>query len=99
MLSTKNHIVGEHLVAKGVLDAAILEPREVFRPAIKGAASRIILIHNHPSGDPSPSDEDIDVTKKLIDAGDVINIKVLDHVIVGNGKWWSWVESRLNKLN
>ena len=92
LLSTKNHIVGEHLVAKGVLDSAILEPREVFRPAIKGAASRIILIHNHPSGDPSPSDEDIDVTKKLIDAGNVINIKVLDHVIVGNGKWWSWVE-------
>ena len=92
LLSTKNHIIGEHLVSKGVLDAAILEPREVFRPAIKAAASRIILVHNHPSGDPTPSDEDVDVTRKLIDAGKMINIAVLDHVIVGNGKWWGWTE-------
>ena len=84
MLNTKNHIIGEHLVSKGVLDAAILEPREVFRPAIKAAASRIILVHNHPSGDPTPSDEDVEVTRKLIDAGKMINIQVLDHVIVGN---------------
>ncbi|MEK6915751.1 MAG: DNA repair protein RadC [Nanoarchaeota archaeon] len=92
MLSTKNHILGEHLVSKGVLDAAILEPREVFRPAVKAAASRIIIIHNHPSGDPSPSDEDIEVTKKLMSAEEMMNIKVLDHVIVGNGEMWSWVE-------
>ena len=91
-LSTKNHILGEHLISKGVLDAAILEPREVFRPAIKSAASKIILIHNHPSGDPHPSDEDLEVTKKLINAGDLLNIKVLDHIIIGNGKWWSWIE-------
>lgn len=91
-LSTKNHIIGEHLVSKGVLDAAILEPREVFRPAIKAAASRIILVHNHPSGDPTPSDEDVEVTRRLIDAGKMINIKVLDHVIVGNGRHWSWIE-------
>jgi len=93
-LSTKNHVLGEHLISKGVLDAAILEPREVFRPAIKSAASRIILIHNHPSGDPTPSQEDVEVTKKLMEAGDLVNIKVLDHVIVGNGKWWSWVDER-----
>ncbi len=83
LLSTKNHILSEHLVSKGVLDATILEPREVFRPAIKAAASRIILVHNHPSGDPSPSDEDVEVTRRLIDAGKMINIQVLDHVIVG----------------
>ncbi len=94
LLSTKNHIIGEHLVSKGVLDAAILEPREVFRPAIKAAASRIILVHNHPSGDPNPSDEDLDVTRRLIEAGKMINIRVLDHVIVGDGKWWGWTESR-----
>lgn len=92
LLSTKNHIIGEHLVSKGVLDAAILEPREVFRPAIKAAASRIILVHNHPSGDPSPSDEDVEVTRRLIDAGKLVNIQVLDHVIVGNGRHWSWME-------
>ncbi|MEK6925360.1 MAG: DNA repair protein RadC [Nanoarchaeota archaeon] len=91
-LSTKNHVLGDHLISKGVLDAAILEPREVFRPAVKVAASRIIIIHNHPSGDPAPSDEDIEVTKKLIQAGEMMNIKVLDHVIVGNGKMWSWAD-------
>ena len=93
MLNTKNHIIGEHLVSKGVLDAAILEPREVFRPAIKNAASRIIILHNHPSGDPTPSDEDVEVTRRLIDAGKMINIQVLDHVIVGNEKWWGWTEN------
>ena len=94
ILSTKNHILGEHLVSKGILDAAIIEPREVFRPAVKSAASRIILIHNHPSGDPTPSDEDLEVTKKLIDAGEMMNIKVLDHVIVGDGKWWNYQERK-----
>ena len=73
-------------MSKGVLDAAILEPREVFRPAVKNATSRIILVHNHPSGDPTPSDEDLEVTRRLIDAGKMLNIRVLDHVIVGNGK-------------
>ena len=92
--TTKNHILGEHLISKGILDATILEPREVFRPAIKAAASKIILIHNHPSGDPQPSDEDIEVTKKLIEAGDMIGIKVLDHVIIGNGRMWSWLENK-----
>ncbi len=94
LLSTKNNIIGEHLVSKGVLDAAILEPREVFRPAIKHATSRIIIVHNHPSGDPTPSDEDLEVTKKLIDAGNMINIKVLDHVIIGQDKLWSWMENK-----
>ena len=93
MLSTRNHIIGEHLVSKGVLDAAIIEPREVFRPAIKAAASRIIILHNHPSGDPTPSPEDLEVTKKLIEAGNTVNIKLLDHVIIGNGKWWNWAEN------
>jgi len=94
MLNTKNHIIGEHLVSKGVLDAAILEPREVFRPAIKNAASRIIILHNHPSGDPTPSEEDLEVTQKLIQAGKTINIQLLDHIIIGNGKWWNWSEHR-----
>ena len=96
MLSTKNHIIGEHLVSKGVLDAAIIEPREVFRPAIKSAASKIIILHNHPSGDPQPSPEDIDVTKKLIEAGNTLNIKLLDHVIIGNGKWWNYREDNID---
>lgn len=94
MLNSKNHIIGEQLVTKGVLDAAIVEPREVFRPAIKNAASKIIVVHNHPSGDCSPSKEDIEVTKALIEAGKTINIKVLDHVIIGNGSYWNWLENK-----
>ena len=95
MLSTKNHIIGEHLVSKGVLDAAILQPREVCRPAIKNAASRIIILHNHPSGDPTPSNEDLEVTKKLMDAGKMVNIQLLDHVIIGDNKWWNWKDKNI----
>ncbi|MBI2004087.1 DNA repair protein RadC [Candidatus Pacearchaeota archaeon] len=92
ILNNANNIIKEELISKGVLDAAILHPREVFKPAIKNSASKIILIHNHPSGNPQPSNEDLEITKKLIEAGKLIDIKVLDHVIIGNGSWWSWIE-------
>jgi len=97
ILNTQNYIIKEELISKGVLDAAILHPREVFRPAIKNSASKIILIHNHPSGNPEPSEEDIEMTKILIQSGKLINIRVLDHVIIGNKEnsekgFWSWVE-------
>jgi DNA repair protein RadC len=90
MLSTKNNIIRDVLITKGVLDSAILHPREVFKPAIKNSAAKIILIHNHPSGDPTPSEEDLDITKKIIELGENMSIKVLDHVIVGSEGWWSW---------
>jgi len=90
MLNTKNNIIGEQLISKGILDASIIHPREVFKPAIKNSASKIILVHNHPSGDPTFSFEDKDLTEKLIDAGEQIGIKVLDHVIIGKGEWGSW---------
>jgi len=92
MLNTQNHIIGEQLITKGVLDAAILHPREVFKPAIKNSASKIILVHNHPSGDSQPSKEDLEITSKLIQDGNLMDIKVLDHVIIGNDGWWSWIE-------
>jgi DNA repair protein RadC len=97
ILNNANNIVKEELISKGVLDAAILHPREVFKPAIKNSASKIILIHNHPSGNPSPSQEDLEITKQLIEAGKLLDIKVLDHVIIGNSEenekgFWSWVE-------
>lgn len=94
ILNTQNIIVKDELISKGVLDAAILHPREIFRPAIKNSASKIILVHNHPSGNPEPSKEDLDITKRIIDIGTDIDIKVLDHVIIGDGKFWSWVESK-----
>lgn len=83
LLRTDNSIIKSHLVTKGVLDAAILHPREVFKPAIKNSASKIIIVHNHPSGNPKPSEEDLDVTKKLMESGKMVDIKILDHVIVG----------------
>ena len=94
MLGTKNKIIGEQLISKGILDSSIIHPREVFKPAIKNSASKIILVHNHPSGNPGPSREDLAITEKLLESGDQIDIKVLDHVIIGNGSWWSWVESK-----
>lgn len=92
LLNNQNFIIKEELISKGVLDAAILHSREVFKPAIKNSAAKIILVHNHPSGNPEPSSEDLDITKRIIENGDMLNIKVLDHVIIGEEEWWSWVE-------
>ncbi len=94
MLNNANNIINEELISKGVLDAAILDPRQVFKPAIKNSSAKIILIHNHPSGNPSPSQEDLEITKQLIESGKLLGIKVLDHVIIGSEEegWWSWVE-------
>ena len=89
MLNTQNNIIAEQLISKGILDASIIHPREIFKPAIKNSASKIILVHNHPSGDPKPSAEDIDITKRLKEAGEGLDIKVLDHVILGKDSYWS----------
>jgi DNA repair protein RadC len=91
MLNSQNNIIGEQLISKGILDASIIHPREIFKPAIKNSASKIILVHNHPSGEPNPSNEDIEITKKLMKAGEELDIKILDHVIVGE-IYWSWKE-------
>ena len=82
-LDTKNRVINSHQVTVGTLDASLVHPREVFRPAIKDASSSIILAHNHPSGDPTPSREDIAVTDRLIDVGKTIGIDVLDHIVLG----------------
>lgn len=81
-LNTKNMLISRHMATLGIVDASLVHPREVFRTAIENNATAVILIHNHPSGDPSPSADDIRVTKQLIEAGKVIDIKVLDHVII-----------------
>ena len=83
LLSARNHIKGYNLVSLGSMNSSIVEPREVFRPAIIGGAAAIIICHNHPSGDTTPSAEDIRITKKLVEAGKIVDIKVLDHVIIG----------------
>ena len=82
-LDTKNQVLASHHVTTGTLDASLVHPREVFRPAIKDAASSILLAHNHPSGDPTPSREDIAVTDRLTEVGKTIGIDVLDHIVLG----------------
>lgn len=83
ILNAKNNLVNRHMVTIGLADASLVHPREVFRPAIVENASAIVLTHNHPSGDPTPSAEDIRITKQLIEAGRLLNIAVQDHVIIG----------------
>jgi DNA repair protein RadC len=82
-LNTKNRVIGTHLITIGTLDASLVHPREVFRKAIKDASSSVILVHNHPSGDPTPSREDFAVTNRLTEAGKLIGIDVLDHIVLG----------------
>jgi DNA repair protein RadC len=83
ILNTRKRIIGHNLVSLGGLDTCFVHPREIFRPAIIAAGATIILMHNHPSGDPTPSEADIRVTRELIRAGQMLKIEVLDHVIVG----------------
>ncbi|VGO14100.1 hypothetical protein PDESU_02657 [Pontiella desulfatans] len=83
-LDAKNHVLQRHLVSLGTVSSALVHARECFRPLILDGASTVILGHNHPSGQPTPSAEDIKITRQLISAGEVIGIKVLDHVIVGS---------------
>lgn len=84
LLDTRHRIIGIHTVTVGVLDASLIHPREIFKPAILANAAAIILAHNHPSGDPTPSPEDRAVTRQTVVAGRLMGIAVIDHVIVGD---------------
>ncbi len=87
LLNSQHRVIREVLVTRGILDASLVHPREVFRPAVTAGAAAVILVHNHPSGDPSPSSEDRRVTRQMAGAGRLLGIPVLDHVIVGDGRW------------
>ena len=91
-LDGKNKIICVDVVSIGSLNQSIVHPREVFKTALLSSAAAAILIHQHPSGDPAPSREDIAITKRLIEAGELLGIKILDHIIIGNG-YVSMVES------
>ncbi|KEZ51171.1 RadC family protein [Metabacillus indicus] len=91
-LNTKNQVLHKQTVFIGSLNASIVHPREVFKEALKRSAASIICIHNHPSGDPSPSREDIEVTKRLTECGKMIGIELLDHLIIGEQKYVSLKE-------
>lgn len=89
LLNTKNQVVGVDEVSVGTLNYSAVHPRELFRRAIKRSAASVILVHNHPSGDPTPSREDIEITGRLVEAGRIIGIQVLDHIIVGEKRFVS----------
>lgn len=91
-LNTKNQVIHRKTIFIGSLNSSIVHPREVFREAVRRAAASIICVHNHPSGDPTPSQEDIYVTRRLVKSGEMIGIEVLDHIIIGNKKYVSLKE-------
>ena len=88
-LDSKNKIIKDEVISIGTLNSSLVHPREVFKEAIKNSANSIILVHNHPSGNAELSDEDYRVNEILIETGNLVGIKVLDHLIVGNGVWIS----------
>jgi DNA repair protein RadC len=92
LLDTRHRVIREVLVTRGTLDASLITPREVFRVAVVEGAAAVILVHNHPSGDPTPSPDDRAVTRQIAEAGHALGIPVLDHVIVGDGRFASLAE-------
>ncbi len=95
LLNTKNEIIMIEDVSVGNLNSAIVHPREVFSMAVRKSASSVILIHNHPSGNPEPSREDVALTKRLVSAGEIIGIEILDHLIIGDGVFISFKEKSI----
>jgi DNA repair protein RadC len=92
LLDGRNRKMEEVRVSEGSLSASIVHPREVFLPAVRASAAAILVVHNHPSGDPRPSPEDREVTHRLAQAGDLLGIRLLDHVIVGETSYWSFAD-------
>ena len=92
LLDTKHCIIRDSTVSKGSLTVSIVHPREVFSLAVRASAAAVIFLHNHPSGDPHPSDEDRTLTKRLVEAGNLLGIQVLDHLIIGEGKYVSFAD-------
>ncbi len=95
MVNTKGGLIGEKVIFKGTVNGSLVSPREVFIEALQRQAVYIILLHNHPSGDPSPSGEDISLTRRMKEAGSIIDIQVLDHIIIGDHKYFSFAEKDL----
>lgn len=95
LLDGKHRLMGVNLVSIGTMTSSLVHPREVFRPAIATGAVALILIHNHPSGDPQPSPEDMEITERMCEIGQLTGIRVLDHVIIGDGCFASCFERGL----
>ena len=95
LLDTKNQIIGIEEISVGTLNASIVHPRDVFKVAIKRNCNSIILVHNHPSGDVEPSNEDINITRRLVDAGNLLGVSILDHIIIGDDKYLSFKQKNI----
>lgn len=93
LLNNKNKVIGTEVVSEGSLSSSIVHPREVYAPAILHHAAAIMVAHNHPSGDPKPSTEDAEVTRVLVRSGKVLSIPMIDHVIIGDGNYYSFLEN------
>ena len=94
-LSIRNQVLGIEDLYSGSVNAALIRPAEVFATAVRRNAPQIAIVHNHPSGDPTPSDEDIAITKTLIEAGKLLDIEIVDHLVIGQGRFVSMREKKL----
>lgn len=92
LLDNKHRKIRDVVVSKGSLTASIVHPRDVFHQVVRHSAAAVVFVHNHPSGDPTPSKEDIEITRRLREVGDVMGVRILDHVIVGKGRFVSFVD-------
>ena len=95
LLDARHRVLRDEVVSEGSLTSSIVHPREVFAPAVRESAGAVVFVHNHPSGDPRPSEEDVAVTRRLLHASELLGIRVLDHVIVGDGEYASFKEAGL----
>ncbi|HKL42472.1 MAG TPA: DNA repair protein RadC [Clostridia bacterium] len=95
LLNTKSEIISKELISIGNLNSSIVHPREVYKYAIKKSAASVLFIHNHPSGNPDPSKNDKNITKRLTEVGEIIGINVIDHIIIGNNRYFSFKENNL----
>lgn len=94
ILDVKHRLIRRKVITVGTLNLALVHPRDVFKPALAENGAGIVLVHNHPSGDPTPSEEDVKLTRQLGAAGDAVGIRVLDHVILGKDRWFSFADSK-----
>ena len=94
-LNAKNQLVHKETISMGTLNANLVHPREVFEPALKYSAAQIIAAHNHPSGDPKPSEDDLEVTKRLTEAGKMMGIEMMDHVVISKNSYFSFKEEKI----
>jgi DNA repair protein RadC len=92
LLDSKNRAIKEERISEGTLTSSLVHPREAFAPAVRDSAASLILVHNHPSGDPAPSREDEEITRRLVEGGHLLGIGVLDHIIIGHGSYYSFAD-------